>query len=199
MTSYLSAKSPGRDSAYTALSFFGKETFTPVLFSDDVFVFDWEISPGHQVMEHIHPNVEETFRITDGEVTFVIDGKTNTAQTGDELTIPRGVTHSVKNNSTNLAKCRVTYSPARDQGKFFDVGMFLLDESPESNGTMSLVFKMMFVSKQMNYEDFSTPATFTGKLIFAVLWAPVKLWGDLAGWRKITARYRETYRNRLAS
>jgi quercetin dioxygenase-like cupin family protein len=133
---------------YPAISFLGKESFTPVLFSNDAFVFDWEMNPGHKVMEHVHPNVAETFSITDGEFVLVIDGKTTNAKAGDELTIPRGIPHSISNASPNAAKCRVTYSPARDQGKFLDVGMFLLDEVPTSNGTMSLAFKMMYVSKQ---------------------------------------------------
>jgi quercetin dioxygenase-like cupin family protein len=179
-------------SQYPRLSFFGKETFTPVLFSNDSFVFDWEMTPGHKVMEHIHPNVDETFNVTEGEITFVINGNATTAHAGDEFTIQRQVAHSIKNDSATIARCRVTYSPSGDQGKFFNVGMFLLGEAPASNGSMSLVFKMMFVSRQMNYEDFSTPASFMGKLVFAVLWAPVKVWGDVAGWRNITRRYRET-------
>lgn len=175
---------------YPSISFFGKESFTPLLFSDDSFVFDWEVNPGHVVMEHIHPNVEETFEITKGEVTFKIGGKKIVAKAGEKLVIPKGVPHEIKNASKEKAGCRVAYFPAGDQGKFFDIGIFLYNENPAANGSMAMVFKMMYLSKQMNFEDFSIPASTAGKVMFATLWAPVKLYGDIAGWGKITQRYK---------
>jgi quercetin dioxygenase-like cupin family protein len=178
---------------YPSISFFGKESFTPILFSDDTFIFDWEISAGHVVMEHIHPNVDEHFEITKGEVTFKIQGKTIVAKAGEKLSIPKGVPHELKNASKEKAGCRVSYLPAGDQGKFFDIGIFLYNENPASNGSMGMVFKMMYIAKQMKFEDFSQPANGVGKAIFAIFWGPVKLYGDIAGWGKITQRYK-TYK-----
>lgn len=175
--------------SYPAISFFGKESFTPLYFADDSFAFDWEVNPGHKVLEHFHKNVDETFQITWGEVTFMVKGVEKKLITGQTLSIPKGVPHEIRNDSAAKSSCRVTYTPAGDQGKFFEVGLFLLRELPQSNGSMSFVFKMMYVSRQMGYEDFSTPATSSGKAIFAILWAPVKLWGDLAGWKSITHRF----------
>lgn len=178
---------------YPSISFFGKESFTPVLFSEDTFIFDWEISAGHVVMEHIHPNVDEHFEITKGEITFKIQGKTVVAKVGEKLSIPKGVPHEIKNASKEKAGCRVSYTPARDQGNFFDIGLFLLNENPDSNGSMGMVFKMMYVAKQMQYEDFSSPASTAGKIFFAAFLAPIKLYGSIAGWGKITQRYK-TYK-----
>jgi quercetin dioxygenase-like cupin family protein len=175
--------------SYPAISFFGKESFTPLYFAEDSFAFDWDINPGHKVMEHFHPTVDEMFEVTRGELTFVVKGVEKKLSTGQHLTIPKGVPHEIRNDTKSNSSSRVTYTPAGDQGRFFQVGLFLLKERPDSNGSMSFVFKMMYVSKQMGYDDFSTPATASGKFVFAVLWAPVKLWGDLAGWKRITRRF----------
>lgn len=183
---------------YPTISFMGKETFTPVLFADESFIFDWEVNPGHVVVEHIHPNVDERFEITHGEITFKIQGKIVVAKTGEVLTIPKGVPHEIKNATKNKAGCRVSYLPAGDQGKFFDVGLFLLNENPASNGSIGMVFKMMYIAKQMNFEDFSQPANAVGKALFATFWGPVKLYGDIAGWGKITQRYK-TYRKPITA
>jgi quercetin dioxygenase-like cupin family protein len=174
---------------YPSVSFFGKESFTPLHFSEELFEFNWEINPGHKVLEHVHPRVDETIEVTSGEVTFVIEGVEKRIGKGGSVVIQRGVPHEIRNASKEKASCRVSYSPAGDQGKFFEVGIFLLNEAPESNGSMGHVSKMMYLSRQMGYEDFSTPATAMGKLTFGVVWTAVKLWGDLAGWKRITKRF----------
>lgn len=178
---------------YPSISFFGKESFTPILFSDDTFIFDWEISAGHVVPEHMHPNVEEQFDVTGGELTFKLNGRKIVAKAGETVIVPKGAPHEVKNATKEKATCRVSYTPARDQGNFFDIGLFLLNENPKSNGSMGMVFKMMYVAKQMQYEDFSSPASTAGKIFFAAFLAPVKLYGSIAGWGKITQRYK-TYK-----
>ncbi len=175
---------------YPTLCFFGKEYFTPLLFADNTFVFNWELTPGHAVIEHIHPDVEEVFEITAGEVTFKIQGNTMLAKKGETIRIAKGIPHEIKNISKENATCKVLYYPAGDQGKFFDIGLFILKEKPKANGSAAMVFKMMFVSKQMNYKEFSTPPNAAGKLFFAALWAPIKLYGTLTGWSKITQRYK---------
>ncbi|UPT65415.1 MAG: cupin domain-containing protein [Sphingobacteriales bacterium JAD_PAG50586_3] len=176
---------------YPSLSFFGKERFTPLVFSKDTFIFNWEITPGHGVMEHIHPNVDETFEITQGEITFKIEGKTRVAKVGETLTIAKGIPHEIKNVSKDNAACKVSYYPAGDQGNFFDTGLFLLNENPAINGSAGMVFKMMYISKQMGFEEFSEPANKVVKVVLPILWVPIKLYAEIAGWRKIFKRYKK--------
>lgn len=175
---------------YQTLSFFGKENFTSLQFSKDIFTFNWEISPGHAVMEHIHPSVDEVFEIVSGEITFKISGKRQVAKMGDKLTITKGIPHEVINESGEKAICKVSYLPAGDQGVFFDIGLFILKEKLAVNGSAALFFKMMFTAKQLNCQDFSIPANTISKVKYAVMWLPIAIYGNVAGWKIIAKRYK---------
>ncbi len=61
-------------------------------FSCDV----WTDSPG-QTWENYRHDIDEVVMVLEGEVEFEIDGHVHRPSAGQELLIPRGIIHSVRN------------------------------------------------------------------------------------------------------
>jgi hypothetical protein len=146
-------------------------------------------------MEHIHPDADEHFDITKGEVTFKIAGKKVVKKAGDQLDIPRGTPHEITNESGSESGCRVRYSPIADQDKFMRVCLFLLHNYPEINGKMPLMLKAFYLNRKLGYRDFSIPATASGKLMVSILMMPTNLMAFFGGWGKLANVYRSQMLN----
>ncbi|MGH2985271.1 MAG: cupin domain-containing protein [Solirubrobacterales bacterium] len=58
-----------------------------------------ETQPGGGVLsEHIHPGLQERYRILEGELTFEINGQERPAVPGDELVVEPGTRHRFENS-----------------------------------------------------------------------------------------------------
>jgi len=58
---------------------------------------------GEAVPEHTH-GVEEVLLVIAGECTVTVDGRPETAWTGDAVIIRPGISHAISNNSDELCK-----------------------------------------------------------------------------------------------
>lgn len=85
-------------------------------------LFDIHVSPGKGVPPHYHEREDETFVVTEGELTFWVDGKTLTAGAGDVLYAPRGVPHQFTNTSNAPARLYVFVSPSGLEQFFRAIG-----------------------------------------------------------------------------
>src|SRR5512136_643480 len=57
---------------------------------------------GEEIGNEVHPNVDQFFRIEQGEALFVFDGQQkNTVKNGEAVIVPAGTYHNVINNSKN--------------------------------------------------------------------------------------------------
>ena len=71
------------------------------------------LKPGEAIGDEVHPNVDQFFRIEQGEARFVFDEKRErSARDGDAVVVPAGTFHNVINTSkTAPLKLYTLYSP----------------------------------------------------------------------------------------
>ena len=71
------------------------------------------LRPGEEIGDEVHPNVDQFFRIEQGEARFVFNEKREVpASDGDAVVVPAGTYHNVINTSkTAPLKLYTVYSP----------------------------------------------------------------------------------------
>lgn len=71
------------------------------------------LQPGEEIGNEVHSNVDQFFRIEEGEARFVFNGKeTHIAGNGDAVIVPAGTYHNVINNSkAKQVRLYTIYSP----------------------------------------------------------------------------------------
>ncbi len=77
------------------------------------------LQPGEEIGNEVHPNVDQFFRIEQGEASFVLGGsEKHLAKDGDAVIVPAGTYHNVINPS-KTAKTRLytIYSPPNHPDK----------------------------------------------------------------------------------
>lgn len=68
--------------------------------------------PGEDFPDHYHQEVEEDFFVMEGEIDFIIDGKTELrAKPGDLVHVPPPETHYLKNNTDQPAVALFVKAP----------------------------------------------------------------------------------------
>lgn len=63
----------------------------------------WVDPPGQRWEDFVH-NTDELVLVLEGELEFEINGETCRPQTGEEVYIPAGAVHSVRNVGTSTAR-----------------------------------------------------------------------------------------------
>jgi quercetin dioxygenase-like cupin family protein len=61
---------------------------------------------------HRHPSQTESFRVVEGPIELMVDGKWRTLQTGDTESVPPGGVHTFRNRSTTTVTMHSTHAPA---------------------------------------------------------------------------------------
>ena len=71
------------------------------------------LRPGEEIGDEVHSNVDQLFRIEQGEAKFVFEEKDERrAHDGDAIVVPAGTYHNVVNTSkTAMLKLSTIYSP----------------------------------------------------------------------------------------
>jgi len=77
------------------------------------------LKPEDEIGNEVHKNVDQFFRIEQGEATFVLSGKEkHVAKDGDAVIVPAGTYHNVINTSkTTRLKLYTIYSPPNHPDK----------------------------------------------------------------------------------
>ncbi|MGH2988948.1 MAG: cupin domain-containing protein [Microbacterium sp.] len=71
-----------------------------------------ETQPGGGVLsEHIHPGLQERYRILEGQLTFELDGEKRPAGPGDELVVEPGARHRFENTGPGPSRLLVEARP----------------------------------------------------------------------------------------
>ena len=77
------------------------------------------LQPGEEIGNEVHPNVDQFFRIEEGEAKFVFNGKeTHIVKNGEAAIVPAGTYHNIINTSkTKKLKLYTIYSPPNHPDK----------------------------------------------------------------------------------
>jgi mannose-6-phosphate isomerase-like protein (cupin superfamily) len=77
------------------------------------------LQPREEIGNEVHPNVDQFFRIEQGEAIFVLNGKEkHTVSDGDAVIVPAGMYHNVTNASKKTKlKLYTVYSPPNHPDK----------------------------------------------------------------------------------
>jgi quercetin dioxygenase-like cupin family protein len=85
---------------------------TQLAAGDRMSVQHFFFEPGAAVPEHSHPH-EQTGFITDGTLTFLVDGEELTVSAGDSYAIPGGEPHAAENQGDVPVRGVDIFSPPR--------------------------------------------------------------------------------------
>jgi mannose-6-phosphate isomerase-like protein (cupin superfamily) len=66
----------------------------------------------HSTPSHVHPAMEERWKVLEGTVEFDIDGRREVAGPGETVTAPAGVSHTNRNAGGGPALMRIEMRPA---------------------------------------------------------------------------------------
>jgi len=76
------------------------------------------LQAGEEIGNEVHENVDQFFRIEQGEAKFVLNGKEeHIAKDGDAVIVPAGTYHNVINVSKGQLKLYTIYSPPNHPDK----------------------------------------------------------------------------------
>jgi len=67
--------------------------------------------PGEEIGMEVHPQVDQFFRIEEGQAKLVIDGEEHEVDEGFAIIVPAGSQHNVINTGNNPLKLYTLYSP----------------------------------------------------------------------------------------
>lgn len=116
----------------------------------------WELLPKCNMKDplvHIHPHAIETYKILDGEMEFYMKDQWLLARKGDKLTVPKGVTHALRNPTENIVTVYNTHQPVLRMENYFEDVCKILDKLTDNRTKdfrMNLK-SMLYMSVLMNY------------------------------------------------
>ncbi len=67
--------------------------------------------PGEEIGMEVHPQVDQFFRIEEGQAKVIIDGEEHEVSDGFAIIVPAGSQHNVINTGSNSLKLYTLYSP----------------------------------------------------------------------------------------
>ncbi|MBN1873715.1 MAG: cupin domain-containing protein [Anaerolineae bacterium] len=71
------------------------------------------LHPGEEIGNEVHPNVDQFFRIEQGEARFVFNEEEHHTRDGDAIVVPAQTYHNVINTSKTIElKLYTIYSPS---------------------------------------------------------------------------------------
>jgi mannose-6-phosphate isomerase-like protein (cupin superfamily) len=115
----------------------------------------WDLLPFCNMKDpliHIHPFAIETYEVLEGEMEFYVKDKWVSAQKGEKLSIPRGVTHGFRNPTDNIVRVLNSHQPALRMEHYFEDVCKVLDKLT-SNGSKDFKMDlkaMLYMSVLMN-------------------------------------------------
>ncbi len=76
------------------------------------------LQKGEDIGNEVHPNVDQFFRIEEGEATFVFNGKEkHVVKNGEAAIVPAGTYHNIINSGSGQLKLYTIYSPPNHPDK----------------------------------------------------------------------------------
>jgi len=77
-----------------------------------------DFPPRAHAPAHVHETEEEILYVLSGSGEMFFDGKSESVKPGTCILVPKGVTHSINNTSTQVMKVTYVFSPPVVQGSY---------------------------------------------------------------------------------
>ena len=81
------------------------QVYTPKQITEDCFSWHAMLPVESFIPPHIHPTQDEYILLLDGKLDFWLGDEMLSAETGDLITLPRGIPHGIYNNSGADVQC----------------------------------------------------------------------------------------------
>jgi len=94
------------------------QVYTPKSITEECFSWHALLPSETFVPPHIHPTQDEYIHVISGALDIVLDGEQLQAKQGDLICMPRGIAHSLFNNTGHAVNCLFWVSPT---GKLVDL------------------------------------------------------------------------------
>ena len=79
---------------------------------------DVEVEPGGGIGKHFHPHQDELWVVREGKARFQLGRSKRLLEAGEEVLVPAGVRHALKNVGNSTARLRFTIKPALELEPF---------------------------------------------------------------------------------
>jgi len=142
-------------------------------------------SKGQLVPNHFHALQEETFEVTSGQLTVLLEGQIQMLSAGDRITLPVNVPH----NHYNSAEVPVTYihtvTPALDFELLVENLVGLAADGKSQNGKFGLIQELVTLKYLDSKSYLADVPVGVQKLLMNII-API---GRLLGYRAVYKKY----------
>lgn len=118
---------------------------------------------------HYHPHQDEDFTIIKGQMTVRMGGKILLLDENDTLHIPANTTHSMWNNSANIAVINWKVRPALSTEYFLETATGLSSDKKRKKRMSSLLQRSLLANKYSSVFRISKPPFLIQKILFIVL------------------------------
>lgn len=102
---------------------------------------------GFKPVEHIHPQVDETFNILSGRLTYRLNGEESSVNAGSKITLPKGIAHTHFNNEPEDLVMEQTFTPSLDVEVFLENLFGLTADGRFKNGSPEFLQIMMWLRR----------------------------------------------------
>ncbi|GAB3283694.1 hypothetical protein GCM10027347_60490 [Larkinella harenae] len=129
------------------------------------------LKPGFQgPPRHVHPQAEESFQVLEGTLYVWMDGFWRLVKSGETVTIPAGVPHTLKNAHTEPVHLSYVHKPALGIEQFLRrmhilIATGQLTLPPKDFGALIRV-SMLFVDYEKEIKSVNPPHSFMRLLAF---------------------------------
>jgi mannose-6-phosphate isomerase-like protein (cupin superfamily) len=146
------------------------------------------VKPGGAVVgEHVHPRIQERFRVISGTLTARLDGVERTLEAGAEATVPAGMRHDWWNAGDTQASVLVELSPGEPRFETMIATLFGLANAGRTNAKgMPNPLQLALIGREFSdVIRFTKPPAAVQKVLFAILGSI----GRLRGYRAVYPEY----------
>ena len=140
-------------------------------------------------VEHIHPNVHERFTVVGGRIGFVLNGMRSTAEDGQTVYIPPGVSHDWWKEGDEDAMALVEVRPAARFEEFIRNRFGLAqDGKTDAKGIPGLLQRALLLREFRDVIQVRRQSHFARRLVLALTAAVARLFGYRGSYPKYLNR-----------
>jgi len=148
---------------------------------------------GFAAAEHVHPKQEERFEVLSGRLRYRVEGVEREAGAGEELVIPKGVSHVWENGGDEDLRMFIEFRPALRSEEFFEsyFGLGQDGKTDPKTGLPGLLWMAVLLQEFRNEIHLTRPPLPVQRVVFGALALVGRLLGYPARYPYPYARQRE--------